>query len=1370
MAFVPRGASVPSSSPRAPRATEPAAALDGDSAVLAALALAARPMNRTTWMQVLGFANVRNGTRVITTTQLRDRAAAWCDAGVLVGEDDRYGLSPHARHRLLVELHATNQLERYFGALSGTFSPYGRGAVGSPELHVAAARMSLYAHRHDELRQSLEAYCRSVEYSYRYSPSALADVLGPEPPPEALALLPRDLFERYFVELSGRALQLLVPPPSNLLEAAAQLPDGSPALVGLLVCAALRGDLDHAERLEERTAKVVGAEAGLALAELVRGRKGPARELAQRAHEAAPKSQRGRATWLSQPLTPWLSLLLATSPDPHQVQLGQSVLEAAFAARYRVERDIAYHALLAFRRYVDKGGGLETSPDLFQVWGRGSPEHEWLERVFGLLALRWVGADEQSRGRVTLHALPEHVERLGLRWLAGELRALEAGGEVKSTLRGLYEPRPAWEGKLALVEHLLGVEAPSAAAPAAPASARRLVWEVDLSPLAPEPITARLQAQTDRGWSRGQPISARKLAEARDSAADWLDDGDRAVLRHLVVSRERGAGQHVLMRSAFVSLCGHPRVALAELPGSFVTLALRKPKLVVERKDTSIALQILPERCSLESLVVERDADQIAVYSLDPSQHEVARALAGGLTLPEASEARVGQLLARASAHFEVASDVTSADVTEAPADARIHARLWRGSVGIRGRLLVQPLAGADRFCRPGRGQATILAEVGGVRRQACRDLAAELEREAALLAACPALAATERDGDDFVARELVAALEVLLELQAAGDAVVVHWPEGTPLRVHPERRARDVRLSIGSVRDLLTLDGEMAVAPELQLKMSELLAAASAPQGRFIPLGPDEFVALEHDVLRRLQHIAAAGNERGGRVELSLSMAALLDDWREASADLKVSSSAARVLDRVREAHLLAPEPPDSLAARLRPYQRDGFEWLSRLAHWGAGACLCDDMGLGKTLQILALLLARASQGPALVVAPTSVCQGWHAEAQRFATRLTVHRFRGAERSTLLESLGPHDVLLVSYGVMQNEIDALANIEFSTVVLDEAQAIKNPAAQRTQAARRLRGAFRIAATGTPIENHLGELWSLLHFVNPGMLGSAKRFDQRFARPIAAGDRRSAELLRRLVSPFLLRRTKGEVAAELPAKTEIILHVELGAEERALYETIRQRALRELDAGPAAQQRFRILAELTRLRRAACHPDLVAPEGHLPSAKLAAFQALVDELREGGHRALVFSQFVDHLDLVRAWLVSSAIPHQYLVGATPENERARSISAFQHGNGDVFLISLKAGGFGLNLTQADYVIILDPWWNPAAEDQAADRAHRIGQLRPVTIYRLVAKDTVEERIIALHQQKRNLADSLLEGMAEAGTLDLDALRGLLAEA
>jgi hypothetical protein len=1118
------------------------------------------------------------------------------------------------------------------------------------------------------------------------------------------------------------------------------------------------------------------ADAARALIELRAGNVGAARAQAQRAYESAPKTQRGRAQWLSQPTTPWLSLLLITSPDPHQVQLAVGVLRLASTARNKLQHEFVYQLLDGFRRHVDTGVAFDLHPSLFSSWGGVSPTEAWLERLVGVLTSWWASPGNRRPPHASLQGLPEYAERSGFAWLGAELRALEAGDGAGSRLQQLYVRQSAWEGALSVLERLLDVEGSAAPVNGDAVAAQRLVWELDLGLEASEPIAARLQGKTDSGWSRGKRISLRKLAEARDLAANWLDEDDRAVLRHLTRTRDRGYEQFSFSLQAFSSLCGHPRVWLASRPGSFVKVAKRRPRLLVARSADSVALEVklIPEGCARAPLVVELEGDDLlVVYELEPQLQDVARTLARGLSIPDAGEPRLAKLIARLGGKFDVSSDIAGTGLLTLPADERIHVRLWRASAGIRGRCVVRPLEGVERWYAPGQGQATLVAELDGQSRQTLRDLAAESAREQALLDACPSLALAERDGADFVVRELGGALEVLLELRGLGDEVVVHWPEGSPLSVNGERKTRDVRLSIGSARDLLTLDGEVQISPELSLAIGDLLAAATRAQGRFIPLGPDEFVALEQDLLRRLQQLAAVGTVKAGRVELSPALAALMDDWAEGSGNIALEKSAGQVLARVREAKTLEPELPVGLQAQLRPYQQAGFEWLSRLAHWGAGACLSDDMGLGKTLQVLALLLARASLGPALVVAPTSVCQGWQAEAERFAPRLNVKRFRAAERSAeraaLLDTLGPHDVLLVSYGVMQNEIDTLESVEFASLVLDEAQAIKNASAQRSKAALRLRGAFRVAVSGTPIENHLGELWSILSFTNPGLLGTSKRFEERFARPIAAGDdRRAADVLRRLVAPFLLRRTKGEVLSELPAKTEITLHVELGAEERALYETLRQNAIQQLDAGaPAGQQRIRILAELMRLRRAACHPDLVLPGAGLPSAKLAAFQGLCEELRAGGHRALVFSQFVDHLDRVRLWLNEAEIPHQYLVGATPEKERARAITAFQHGQGDLFLISLKAGGFGLNLTQADYVIILDPWWNPAAEDQAADRAHRIGQLRPVTVYRLVAKDTVEERIVALHRHKRNLADSLLAGMTEAAPVDLDALRELL---
>jgi SNF2 family DNA or RNA helicase len=464
-------------------------------------------------------------------------------------------------------------------------------------------------------------------------------------------------------------------------------------------------------------------------------------------------------------------------------------------------------------------------------------------------------------------------------------------------------------------------------------------------------------------------------------------------------------------------------------------------------------------------------------------------------------------------------------------------------------------------------------------------------------------------------------------------------------------------------------------------------------------------------------------------------------------------------------------PPVPSTLQARLRDYQAIGFSWLARLSSWGVGACLADDMGLGKTVQALAAILLRAGQGPTLVVAPLSVTSNWLEEAARFAPTLNVLVFGPGDRKQVLDNLQPFDLLVVSYGLLPLEGELLASVPWQTVVLDEAQAIKNMHTKRSRAAMELRAECRIITTGTPVENHLGELWTLFNFLNPGLLGSFKKFNEKFALPIERDqDKEARQRLRKLIRPFILRRLKSDVLQELPAKTEITLEVEMSQEEQLLYEAQRQKAMAIINdhqgeaAGP---QHLRILAEIMKLRRLCCNPSLLLPEAKVASSKLRVFIDTLGELLENKHKALVFSQFVDHLGIVRDYLDKEKISYQYLDGSTPIKQRRERITEFQNGNGDVFLISLKAGGAGLNLTAADYVIHMDPWWNPAVEDQASDRAHRIGQERPVTVYRLVMKDSIEQQIVNLHKQKRDLADSLLEGADAAGKISATELLALL---
>jgi SNF2 family DNA or RNA helicase len=402
-------------------------------------------------------------------------------------------------------------------------------------------------------------------------------------------------------------------------------------------------------------------------------------------------------------------------------------------------------------------------------------------------------------------------------------------------------------------------------------------------------------------------------------------------------------------------------------------------------------------------------------------------------------------------------------------------------------------------------------------------------------------------------------------------------------------------------------------------------------------------------------------------------------------------------------------------------------------------------------------------------VVAPTSVCGNWLSELSRFAPTLTAVEYQGRDRAALLEGLTGTSVLVCSYTLLQQDQAALSGIELGTVVLDEAQFIKNPQSLRAKAAYSLRAEQRIAATGTPVENHLGDLWGIFRFLNPGLLGEWLHFKHTFLMPVERGSGEDSNaLLLRLIKPFLLRRLKRDVLADLPPITEVRHDVRWSEDEATRYAMLRKEIHRKLYTTHGRRNnKLEILAELMRLRRFCCHPQLVFPDAPSECTKLDVFVELVEELRENQHRALVFSQFVDFLALARERLDERQIRYEYLDGSTPRAERQARVAAFQGGDAPLFLISLKAGGFGLNLTAADYVIHLDPWWNPAVEAQATDRAHRIGQERPVTVYRLIAKDSIEEKIVELHASKQRVANALLDGAESVADLSTDELLELV---
>jgi superfamily II DNA or RNA helicase len=465
----------------------------------------------------------------------------------------------------------------------------------------------------------------------------------------------------------------------------------------------------------------------------------------------------------------------------------------------------------------------------------------------------------------------------------------------------------------------------------------------------------------------------------------------------------------------------------------------------------------------------------------------------------------------------------------------------------------------------------------------------------------------------------------------------------------------------------------------------------------------------------------------------------------------------------------------PAGLQATLRPYQQDGLAWMQFLREYGFGGILADDMGLGKTVQTLAHILVEKEAGrldaPALVVAPTSLMGNWQAEAARFAPGLRVLLLQGKERATSFDQIAGADLVLTSYALLGRDEEALRRQRYHLLILDEAQYIKNSRARAAQVACLLPARHRLCLTGTPVQNHLGELWSQFHFLMPGLLGDEKAFNTGFRKPIERhGDSARAHLLTRRLKPFMLRRTKDKVATELPPKTEIVLPVDLGGPQRDLYETVRlamDRKVRdEIDRKGLARSQIVILDALLKLRQVCCDPRLLRPSSEAGSAKLDTLMGLLDTLLSEGRKVLVFSQFTSMLALIEEQLRKRAVAYALLTGSTVD--RAAPVAAFQGGQVGVFLISLKAGGVGLNLTAADTVIHYDPWWNPASENQATDRAWRIGQEQPVFVYKLIARGTLEEKIQEMQRRKGALADVLLapeSGLAPG--LDADDLQAIL---
>ena len=1150
----------------------------------------------------------------------------------------------------------------------------------------------------------------------------------------------------------------------------------------------------------------------------------------------------GRRKNLVSPSVAWLYLMaLLAQPTPAAWTRARK-----FAAAESGKKEVDPHGYWGvWQAAIDQRlGDAPKAHEYFRLAHHERSGLQSMQYLHHLLLAAWLRVDVAAPDALRAHAqaLSRVFEHAELGWLARLARRAAASllGEAAAPADAatpffIGAPQDSWREALASILALGG----TAAAPArgrAAAAHDRLIWVVGVAKDGRiQTLEPMEQKAGVRGLGKPREVSLVTLIKRKD-----LPTHDAALLR--AVEREAYGNRPVLdVVAAAPALVGHPCVAWARDPAQFIEVAEALPALEIMTKGEHITFRLLDpvrtaehakedakddllpqrwrqQRARLRSVMLLADgATKARLVRLTPAQLRVAELVSQGWKVPVSARAELDAALRVLAAHFQVASDAEAGHEVESSSVLR--AELTPQGAGLAVSLLAAPFGTFGPRLAPGSGRERVTTVHQGVTLSTKRDLAREREAVQSLLDAVDFL---DDSAHDWLLDEPQQALAAVEALSRMGGRIVTEWPKGKPMRV---RTVPDgaVKLQASSKGDWLELDGELQLDDGEVLRLRQLLDLAQASRSRFVALGEGEFLALGDALRQQLADLAALAQPHKQGQRLS-GVAALA--WEASGHGLTLEGDAAwRKRSQVwARAQQRAFEVPATLGAELRDYQLEGYRWLMRLGESGFGAVLADDMGLGKTVQTLAMLLQRAAGGPALVVAPTSVCGNWLLETARFAPGLQVELYGGvlsgddvddesisesgdavepaastdtaadtdpttdapadnarrAARRRQVRALGPGQVLVCSYALLQIDAAILGEPQWHSVVLDEAQAIKNPGTRRAKAALALKSDFRLALTGTPIENRLGELWSIMGFCNPGLLGSAEQFNQRFANLIERGDdphvkAQASRRLRRLLAPFLLRRTKAEVLTDLPPRTEIVHDVVPGAKERALLEALRQQAETSVaqafsanaGGGREGQNQFHVLAALTRLRRAACDPRLVAPELGLVGAKVQEFERLAVELVAGRHKALVFSQFTDFLALLRERLDLAGLSYQYLDGSTPAAERSKRVAAFQAGQGDLFLISLKAGGFGLNLTMADYVIITDPWWNPAAEEQASARAHRIGQVRPVTVYRLVTQGSIEEKIVRLHRSKRDLAEGILSGQDAGAPIDAGQLLELL---
>ncbi|MFA8298901.1 MAG: DEAD/DEAH box helicase [Hyphomicrobiales bacterium] len=892
----------------------------------------------------------------------------------------------------------------------------------------------------------------------------------------------------------------------------------------------------------------------------------------------------------------------------------------------------------------------------------------------------------------------------------------------------------------------------------------RLAWQIDLENKTIFPIEQRLGVNST--WSKGRKISLQRLKE---EGFENSMSQDKTIIKCIkLIADDKGNPTYYMdTEKAFPLLAEHPFIYTED---NHVELELGKVTINITKVGNYYIIKTPEIINHTPPVIIQETKSRFKVYEINRF-HQQLRAIINGdsFKIPEKYLPQLKQIFKRVRKYVNVNYEYIQDTLPVIEYNKKTIVRIRKNeNKHFIVELFVKPIEHGDLYFKPGVGTEIVSGNIDHIRVKTKRYLDQEILSARELVRICPVLSPLKNINKELIISNKEELLELLLQLRELSEFNNVEWIGKDEYRVIGSASNNDIKLKINKYNNWFELQGILELPYDQIFPLKEVLQVVTNDNERFIEISKNLFVAVTEELKKTLQKINLFTQCKDNRLLIHPQASLAFENIKSEIHSLITDEAWREKINSLKSINEIMPSTPEGLNAELREYQREGFQWLSRLYTIGVGACLADEMGLGKTLQAITMILDKASEGPSLVVAPASLCFNWINEINKFTDDLNPIKLDQNNRTKAIKDLKQHDVLVISYGLLQSEVEELKKIDWVVTILDEAHAIKNYNTKRAGAAQEIKSDFKLITTGTPIQNNLNEIWSLFEFINPNLLGTQKDFSNKFGPTDNIEENHARrESLKRIMKPYILRRTKDQVLKELPPKTESTLFIDLSEEEVAFYNTIKEKAIKALSDQNAEKQTMQILAELTRLRLASCNTKLVNGKSEISSSKLNTLDNLLTSILDANHKVIIFSQFTTHLNIIKRHLEKQKLNLLYMDGKTPMSKREKLVKTFQDELADVFLISLKTGGVGLNLTAADYVIHMDPWWNPSVEDQASDRVHRIGQDKPVTIYKLIARNTIEEKIIELHKNKIDLANQLLRGTDKISSLSSEDLFNLL---